>query len=259
MPKGFPDPDGSRKEKMAGRSKRGSKSKKIVEQPLPDGLVNAAPVTYPVADTSIMALQVYHNPDRRPADDGPWNDEADKVAWVDEGTGLGCIMLRQRNGTMSGYVGVGSDHPLFGFEPDAVPDEVSRSVHGGITYGKPCEVNRFERRAHGRPRQERYTVCHTTWVRTVQDYRTVQTTQDEFHEDLWWLGFDTDHPGDLVPNARRGPHTDRDIYRDQAFVYGHCVELAKRLKLLEPAGAPDDRPDGDPPLLPPPRSTRRDA
>jgi len=73
MPKKFPYPDSSRKEKMAERSKRGSKSKQIVEAPLPAGLMNAAPVSYPVADTSITALQVYHNPERRPSGDGPWH------------------------------------------------------------------------------------------------------------------------------------------------------------------------------------------
>jgi len=253
MPKKFPYPDSSRKEKMAERSKRGSKSKQIVEAPLPAGLMNAAPVSYPVADTSITALQVYHNPERRPSGDGPWNAEADKIAWVDEESGLGCIMLRQKNVTISGYVGVGPDHPLFGFNSDAVPDAVSRSVHGGITYGKPCEVNRFERRAHGKPRQERYTVCHTTWVRQVQDYRTVQITDDEFHEDLWWLGFDTDHPGDLVPNARHDRNQKGDAYRDQAFVFENCVELAKRLKHLGEE-MHSDRDKVEPPRLPSPGS-----
>lgn len=167
--------------KPTGRKKAG---KQVVTAELPDGLVNEAPVTYPVADTSITALQVYHNPDRRPSGDGPWNDEADKVAWVDAETGLGCIMLRQKNGTISGYVGVGPEHPLFGFEADAVPVGVSNAVHGGVTYGKACEVNRFARVAWGKPRKERYTVCHVNRVRLVQEYRTVQTTEDEFHEDL---------------------------------------------------------------------------
>ena len=216
-------------------NQRKAAGKQVTKATLPDGLVNSAPVPYTVAGTSITALQVYHNPDRRPSGDGPWNNEADKVAWVDEATGFGCIMLRQKNGTISGYVGVGPEHPLFGFEADAVPLGVSNVVHGGVTYGKACEVNRFARVAWGEPRKERYTVCHTTRVRTVQNYRTVQTTDDEFHEDLWWLGFDTDHPGDLVPNGRYGEGRKGDVYRDQAYVYANCLELARRLKSL--AGA----------------------
>jgi len=235
--------------KPTGRKKAG---KQVVTAELPDGLVNEVPVTYPVADTSITALQVYHNPDRRPSGDGPWNDEADKVAWVDAETGLGCIMLRQKNGTISGYVGVGPEHPLFGFEADAVPVGVSNAVHGGVTYGKVCEVNRFARVAWGKPRKERYTVCHVNRVRLVQEYRTVQTTEDEFHEDLWWLGFDTAHPGDLVPNGRYGEGRRGDVYRDQAFVYANCIELARKLKSLIEQDADDDETEPQPPQLPPP-------
>lgn len=210
-------------------SKRTPATVKAVKSSLPDGLMNSAPVAYPVGGTSITALQIYHNPDRKPSGDGPWNDEADKVAWVDAETGLGCILLRQENGTISGYVGVPTHHPLFGFEADAVPAEISNIVHGGLTYGKACEVNRFDRMAWGEPRRERYTVCHVTRTRLVQEYRTVQTTDDEFHEDLWWFGFDTSHPGDLVPRGRNERHKG-NVYRDQAFVYANCIALARKLK-----------------------------
>lgn len=224
---------------------------KPVEPPLPDGLLNEAPVTYPVAGIAVVAQQVYLNPERRPTGNGPWDDEADKIAWVDAETGLGCIMLRQENGTLSGYVGVGPDHPLFGYAVDALLIDFATCIHGGITYARACEVNRFARKAHGKPRAERYTVCHVTRVRMVQDYRTVQTTEDEFtHEDLWWLGFDTDHPGDLVPKGREVDRRRGDVYRDQAFVYAHCIELARRLKAAE--ASPEKASGLSVPQLPPP-------
>jgi|TARA_R100000049_G_C1957434_1_gene117840 hypothetical protein len=223
----------------------------------PDGLMNAGPVSYPVAQTTITALQVYHNPERKPGEEGPWNDEADKVAWVDSGTGLGCIILRQKDGTLSGYVSVGLEHPLFGFDAAAVPLGISSQVHGGITYGRECEVNRTERRAKGKPRQERYTVCHVTRTRWVQDYENVQTTQDEFeHEDLWWLGFDTNHVGDLVPNDRYHTARRSDVYRDQAYVYENCVALAKRLKAVADRKAASRAADADQALPPPTPETR---
>lgn len=179
---------------------RKSKSVPVKTEERQADLIPQEPVSYPIAETSVTALQLFHNPERKPNGDGPWSYEADKVAWVDEETGLGCIILRQKKGTLSGYVGVGTDHPLFGFESSAVPVGVSNTVHGAITYGKVCEVNRFAQQEHGEPRTERYTVCHVRMTRTVRDYRTVQITKDEFeHEDLWWLGFDTDHLGDLVP------------------------------------------------------------
>lgn len=206
----------------------------IAKSGLPDGLLSEEPVQYPVAGTTVTALQVWHNPDRRPGGYGPWAGEADKVAWIDAETGLGCIILRQKDGTLSGYVGVPIDHPLFGFEADALPVDLASAAHGGVTYAKACEANRFERRAHGQPREERYTICHTTYVRREQEYRTVQTTEDEFeHEDLWWFGFDTSHPGDLIPRPGLGRnHHQGGVYRDQAFVYTGIVELARLLQAI---------------------------
>lgn len=244
---------------MARKSTGKTAGKRIAKAGLPDGLVNAAPVPYPVANTKITALQVYHNPDRKPSGDGPWNNEADKVAWVDAETGLACIMLRQENGTISGYVGVCPEHPLFGFKAEAVPVAISNTVHGGVTYGKTCEVNRFAREAWGKLREERYTVCHTTWVRTVQNYRTIQTTEDEFHEDLWWLGFDTGHPGDRVPNDRYGGGGQKgEVYRDQSFVYQNCIELARKLKSLVSHSLDSSSIAGPPVGLPPPTRDGRE-
>lgn len=199
---------------------------------LPDGLINEAPVVYPLATTSIVAEQLYSNPERRPNKSGPWDNEADKVAWVDEATGFGCIMLRQTDGTLSGYVGIGPDHPLYGFKADAVPLDISTTIHGGLTYGKACEANRVELHAKSRSVQERYSVCHVTRTRTrvVHYHDTVQTTEDEFHEDLWWVGFDTNHDGDVRPNDPRYRRRTGDVYRDQSFVYAQCMALAQCLQ-----------------------------
>lgn len=236
-------------------TKSRSSNTPAVEMQTPDGLLSLSPVTYPVADTKITALQVWQNPERRPSERGPWDDEADKVAWVDEQTGLGCIMLRQKNGTLSGYVGVGPDHPLFGFSADAVPVDIANSVHGGVTYGRECEVNRFAQEEYGAPRKERYTVCHTTMTRIVRNYRTVQTTKDEFeHEDLWWLGFDTDHVGDLVPNRFNLNPRKGDVYRDQAYVYNECIAFARRLHAIAGLKATSDDGTAEPLRLPPPEA-----
>ena len=236
-------------------SKPRSSSKQMETTDLPDGLVSLAPVTYAVAETQITALQVWHNPERKPSAHGPWDKEADKVAWVDETTGLGCIMLRLENGTLSGYVGVGPDHPLFGFNADAVPIDIAGPVHGGVTYGKACEVNRFKQEEYGDPRTERYTVCHVTVTRVVRNYRTVKATKDEFeHEDLWWLGFDTDHVGDLVPKGYDRHAAKGDVYRDQAFVYRQVTAFACRLRELADAKDSDTESDTAPIQLPAPSS-----
>jgi hypothetical protein len=194
------------------------------------------PSEYPIACTSVLALQIYHNPERKPDCEGPWSGEADKIGWIDEETGLRCIMLRQKDGTLSGYVGVDIGHPLFGYDSQAIPLELSNSVHGGISYAKACEDNRFAK-VRGEPRSERYTVCHVTRVRKVTPIETVRTTEDEFpDDDVWWLGFDTNHRGDLVPRDPFGRSSKkRGVYRDQSYVYSHCIALARRLKAIEDA------------------------
>ena len=238
--------------------KRKSKSVPVKTKQREADLIPQEPVDYPIAETSVTALQIFHNPERKPDERGPWSDEADKIAWVDEETGLGCIILRQENGTLSGYVGIGTDHPLFGFQSDAVPVDISSKVHGTMTYGKECEVNRFAQEEYGEPRTERYTVCHVRMTKIVRNYRTVQTTKDEFeHEDLWWLGFDTDHPGDLVPKPGWDNKSKRsDVYRNQAYVYAQCIALARRLKGV--VAQPDDPNQSSSQLLLPHRDAKEE-
>lgn len=110
----------------------------------------ALPQSLELAGDRIVPLQYFRVKERHPKGDGPWNDEADKIGWVDEGTVLHCIILRERDGTLSGFVGVQPDHPLYDFEADAVPAGIGISVHGGLNYAKPCEANV----------PEQISVCH---------------------------------------------------------------------------------------------------
>lgn len=199
----------------------------VVAEPVDD---IQEPTAYPIGATTITALQVYYNPERKPNESGPWNDEADKVGWIDEESGMRCIMLRQTNGTLSGYVGVDPDHPFFGYEKDALPVALATSVHRGIDYSKACEENR-------KPRFERYTVCHVVRQRAATPMNSAQGTQDQFpEEDVWWLGFDTDHQYDLVPMQRQDRKLG-EVYRDQAYVYAECISFARKLRAVGDAGS----------------------
>src|SRR5690606_3996986 len=42
-----------------------------------------------------------------------------KIQWVDEATGLDCLMVRNSGGAWCGYVGVSEGHPLYGVEYSA--------------------------------------------------------------------------------------------------------------------------------------------
>lgn len=183
--------------------------------------VSTGPTTYPIANTTVAATQLFKVPDRHPGGDGPWNDEADKIGWIDERTGRQCIILRQANGTLSGYVAVEPAHPLFGYRHDAVPGALGVSVHGGLTYAAPCEQNL----------PEPVSVCHMP----PKGMRSARQNVFE-NEDLWWFGFDTDHAYDFVPKVRGGSAnqiSDGKVYRDQAYVYRECIRLAAQLHFNE--------------------------
>lgn len=63
---------------------------------------------------------------------GPWNGEpTEDEVWVDDATGLLCIVTRGPIGSLCGYVGVEPGHPWY------LEDFVTRGYldcHGGVTY-----------------------------------------------------------------------------------------------------------------------------
>jgi hypothetical protein len=68
-----------------------------------------------------------------PADgSGPWDDEPDRIEWLDPTTGLPCLMKRGPMGQWNGYVGVFPKHPWHGRDYGDVEELVD--VHGGLTY-----------------------------------------------------------------------------------------------------------------------------
>ena len=94
---------------------------------------------------------------------GEWNNEPDRDQWVH--AGFACLIVRNGSGSWCGYVGVPSDHPDYGKDYD----EVDAEVHGGLTYASACAGN----------------ICHVPAA--------------GMPDDVWWLGFDTAHGGDVVP------------------------------------------------------------
>lgn len=63
----------------------------------------------------------YSVPAIQPAADGQWRVEPDKIAWTDPTTGYPCIIRRERGGHLGAYVGLHRQHPLYGYEADAIP------------------------------------------------------------------------------------------------------------------------------------------
>lgn len=140
--------------------------------------------------------------------EGPWQQEPDFARL--EHAGFPGILLRQESsGHWCGYVGVPPGHPWHGKDDSTVYEEgVPEPVcHGGITYGRPCAGS----------------VCHVP--------------KPGEPENVWWLGFDCAHGGDLSPGHakwRRENGFDRwhdeDVYRDQTYVTAQVKRLAEQAR-----------------------------
>lgn len=122
-------------------------------------------------------MRTYQFPQVRPPGDGPWTTEPDKAHWIDPATGLDCLIVRAHHGALCGYVGVPPEHQLHGVSGF---DPVVRTlaVHGGVNFGSACQEG-----AEDGP-----GVCHVP--------------EPGRPADVWWLGFDCAHAGDLAPTQR---------------------------------------------------------
>lgn len=151
---------------------------------------------------------------------GEWQKEPDKVCYLDEETSFPCMILRNTNGALCGYVAVGEQHPLFGKEynfkinvddlnrvklhpeaspvdiflqivsenPNNIPIGALFNVHGGITF---------------------------SW------------TFDELK--LWWFGFDCNHYRDIAPRYAKEMQYPDAQYRNIDYVKNEIKNLAKQL------------------------------
>jgi hypothetical protein len=137
---------------------------------------------------------------------GPWQDEPDKVVWIDPSTDLDCMIVRGPSGALCGYVAVTGEHPWYGKDYNSLYGDDDRyvEVHGGLTFANEC---------HG-------TICHVP--------------AEGRSDDVWWFGFDCAHGGDICPAFESiYPHFDRATYKDIGYVKRECEMLAHQLKEAE--------------------------
>lgn len=171
-----------------------------------------------VAD-SIKPNEAYFDVvDRTGWDEGPWNDEPDKLVWVDPATGLDCMIKRNNMGALCGYVGVPPSHPWHGRGYDECTMDCGEewcnhsagskiSVHGGLTYADAC--------MEGDPAT---SICHVA--------------QEGREEDVWWFGFDCAHSMDVVPGLLRYGlvgFTVNSSYKDLSYLAREISLLARQL------------------------------
>lgn len=167
---------------------------------------------------------------RPPGEPGPWTDEPDKAQWVDEATGLDCLIVRGPiTGALCGYVGVPPGHPFHGqshHDGEPMADAISDlHVHGGINFTSFCQEGA----------EDGYAVCHVP--------------EPGRPERVWWLGFDCGHAFDYSPWLRAlsrrfspdlyPPYNHeaavlatglREIYRTFDYVRGQVAHLAHQVQ-----------------------------
>ncbi len=192
---------------------------------------------YPIGTEMVAVEEVYHVRDVNPPGPGPWNNEADKIAWRDASTGLACIIRRElEGGHLAGYVAVEPGHPLHGFEASTMI-ALGISAHGELTYSKPCEVRTPSRP----PIPHHRAICHVADPNLMQRVRDGLERRRAEHEDgrrAWWFGFTCNLPLDQRPRDRLSgddPATRigiERVYRTEAYVYAHVVDLAAALHAI---------------------------
>lgn len=121
---------------------------------------------------------------------GEWSGEPDRVEWKTK-AGLPALILRNGSGAWCGYVAVDSSHRDY---QNTHPDV---EVHGSVTYTDKC----------------RGAICHVP--------------KPGEPDDVWWIGFDCAHSGDVVP--AHGPFSPYDSYKDAHYVVREVESLASQL------------------------------
>ncbi len=139
---------------------------------------------------------------------GEWVAEPDRKLWLDEGSGMMCLIDRNGHGALCGYVGVSRKHPRYELSVDQMYDHQyaegdQLNPHGGLNFAG---------------------------------------TRDQYENDLWWFGFSCHHLGDLAPKTwsvykKLGLSeglTDSFFgeYRNLAYVERECRCLARRLNRI---------------------------
>ena len=159
----------------------------------------------------------YITQDKSEWGEGPWNNEPDKIQWLDKNTELPCLIVRNRGGALCGYVGVSPSHPLHGVgyndgDWETSPEAIF-NVHGGLTFTGSCMQG-----------DKSKVVCHVP---------------DKGEEDnIWWFGFDCAHCEDYSPayEARYKGLKIGDFggeYRTIEYVLKEVRQLASQLKEKE--------------------------
>lgn len=211
----------------------GSESRSLVPTK-PQSASVTVPKRLTFGDQEIHPEQSMHIPERRPFGEGPWRNEPDRIAWRDSASGYSCLILRQANGSLSGYVAVTPSHPLWCFERDAIPSSLGISPHLGLDYAALCDQK-------GPPALQICHVHHTSGRQHPASMTNRPDMADSRSGDAWWFGFACDKVGDFLPGDQSHNDSRREdgpkVYRDIGYVAAEVLKLAFALYALDDQAA----------------------
>jgi hypothetical protein len=141
---------------------------------------------------------------------GDWHVDPDRIAWTDPTTDYPCVIRLERSGQLAGYVGIPSDHWLWGYQQDAIPPDVVADV-AELGYAAPSDQ-------HGPALRSARRVAGKACV-----------------GQLWWFGTACNRICDVIPNdAKHGRDGLRlgvkQTYLDVHSLHAVCTALAAALK-----------------------------
>ncbi len=138
--------------------------------------------------------------------EGTWHRETDRAEF--EANGFACLLQRGPLGAWCGYVAVPPEHPWHGKAYGEI--EPSPDVHGGLTYAHECAG----------------TICHIP--------------KPGESDNVWWLGFDCAHLGDLIPGmlaiTPERYRSEGEGYKTAAYVRHETAKLAEQANAATSSG-----------------------
>lgn len=130
-------------------------------------------------------------------DNGEWKNEEDYYYWTDEATALNCLVARKVLGNLCGYVGLPETNKFYGLNYKQIQNKLTYPIHGGLTYSN----------------FDNGLILHT-----------------KKEDNLWWVGFATSAPGDLIPNYNEFKYNNRiETYKNAEYVKREVEKLALAL------------------------------
>lgn len=207
-----------------------------------------------------MQTKEYTTVDKSTWERGEWDNEPDKKQWLDEETGLPCLIVRGCiTGALCGYVGVPKGHPAYRYHYDGCSPR--RAARNHRIFKKQARLSKrgfspqeSSKRAgktrwsgrKGNPVSDLQVHGGLTFAGVCRDHGSESKGICHLPEPgesdiIWWLGFDCAHHMDVSPmmNARLAELSIKSPlifegcgYRNLAYVTAEVQSLAKQLKAI---------------------------